>query len=170
MARPLRDAASNHVVKMLAQLLRQNGGCQVTIAAPKGLKMELAKSLDAADTYIELSRESPEAQFEQLKKDNPYGFDIGQSIVSSQACNDVLTCGSRRGHWLRQDPRGRHQLRPPWRHPRRLWVSLPSSRARGMADNAQCVLQLRQGLVAPIQDLWRRDHHHRLLLRDIHVP
>lgn len=64
-------------VQMLAQLLRQNGGCQVTIAAPKGLKMELAKSLDAADTYIELSRESPEAQFEQLKKDNPYGFDIG---------------------------------------------------------------------------------------------
>lgn len=77
---------------MLAQLLRQNGGCQVTIAAPKGLKMDLAKQLDAADTYIELSRESPEAQFNQLKKENPYGFDIGVSrnfVMSTHA--DVLT-------------------------------------------------------------------------------
>ncbi|KAF7551960.1 hypothetical protein G7046_g7564 [Stylonectria norvegica] len=61
---------------MLAQLLRQNGGCQVTIAAPKGLKMDLAKSLDAADTYVELSRSEPEAQFTKLKADNPYGFDV----------------------------------------------------------------------------------------------
>lgn len=63
---------------MLAQLLRQNGGCQVTIAAPGGLKMDLAKSLGAADTYVELSRSDPSAQFEQLKEDNPYGFDIGE--------------------------------------------------------------------------------------------
>jgi hypothetical protein len=72
------------VVQMLAQLLRQNGGCQVTIAAPKGLKMDLAKSLDAADTYIELSRESPEAQFQKLKADNPYGFDIGTKGISQE--------------------------------------------------------------------------------------
>lgn len=61
---------------MLAQLLRQNGCSQVTIAAPQGLKMDLARSLDAADTYVELSRSNPGPQFEQLKKDNPYGFDI----------------------------------------------------------------------------------------------
>ncbi|KAH8899524.1 NADP-dependent mannitol dehydrogenase [Thozetella sp. PMI_491] len=61
---------------MLAQLLRQNGCSQVTIAAPEGLKMNLAKSLDAADTYIELSRSNPGPQYEQIKKDNPYGFDI----------------------------------------------------------------------------------------------
>lgn len=61
---------------MLAQLLKQNGCSQITIAAPAGLKMELAKSLNAADTYIELSRSNPDAQFQQLKKDNPYGFDI----------------------------------------------------------------------------------------------
>ncbi|KAL0940973.1 l-threonine 3-dehydrogenase [Colletotrichum truncatum] len=61
---------------MLAQLLRQNGGCNVTIAAPQGLKMDLARSLDAADNYIELSRKEPAAQFAQLKKDNPYGFDV----------------------------------------------------------------------------------------------
>lgn len=63
---------------MLAQLLRQNGGCEVTIAAPAGLKMDLAKNLEAADVFIELSRSDPEEQFAELKKANPYGFDIGE--------------------------------------------------------------------------------------------
>jgi D-arabinitol dehydrogenase (NADP+) len=62
---------------MLAQLLRQNGGCRVTVAAPSGLKMDLAKSLEVADTYVELSRSDPGEQFAQIKKDNPDGFDIG---------------------------------------------------------------------------------------------
>lgn len=57
-------------------MLRLNGGCRVVIAAPEGLKMDLAKSLDAADEYIELSRKDPSAQFSKLKADNPYGFDI----------------------------------------------------------------------------------------------
>ena len=61
---------------MLAQLLRQNGVTNLTLAAPAGLKMELAKQLDAADTYVELSRSDPAAQFAQLKRDNPHGFDI----------------------------------------------------------------------------------------------
>ncbi|PGH19172.1 chlorophyll synthesis pathway protein BchC [Polytolypa hystricis UAMH7299] len=61
---------------VLAQMLRLNGGCKVVIAAPEGLKMNLAKSLDAADEYVELSRSNPTAQFEKLKADNPYGFDI----------------------------------------------------------------------------------------------
>jgi D-arabinitol dehydrogenase (NADP+) len=34
---------------VLAQMLRQNGGCHVVVAAPEGLKMELAKKLDAGD-------------------------------------------------------------------------------------------------------------------------
>ncbi|KAF7540396.1 hypothetical protein G7Z17_g12198 [Cylindrodendrum hubeiense] len=61
---------------MLAQLLRQNGGCKVTIAAPGGLKLDLAKSLEAADEYLELSRSEPAKQFAQLRAENPYGFDI----------------------------------------------------------------------------------------------
>lgn len=61
---------------MLAQLLRQNGGCNVTIAAPGGLKMDLARSLDAADHYVELSRTDPSAQFDELKTQNKYGFDV----------------------------------------------------------------------------------------------
>ncbi|WEW58322.1 L-threonine dehydrogenase [Emydomyces testavorans] len=61
---------------VLAQMLRLNGGCKVVIAAPEGLKMNLAKSLNAADEYIPLSRKDPSAQFEALKAANPYGFDI----------------------------------------------------------------------------------------------
>lgn len=61
---------------VLAQLLKCNGGCEVTIAANAGTKMALAKSLNAGDTYIELDRQNPEAQWAQIKKDNPYGFDI----------------------------------------------------------------------------------------------
>ncbi|CEL05947.1 Putative Alcohol dehydrogenase [Aspergillus calidoustus] len=61
---------------ILAQLLRLNGGCHVVVCAPEGLKMELAKSLGAGDEYIGLSRQDPSAQFNKLKADNPYGFDI----------------------------------------------------------------------------------------------
>ncbi|KAK2742495.1 hypothetical protein FQN57_005386 [Myotisia sp. PD_48] len=61
---------------VLAQMLKQNGGCKVVIAAPEGLKMNLAKSLNAADEYVELSRKDPKAQFDALKAANPYGFDI----------------------------------------------------------------------------------------------
>lgn len=61
---------------VLAQLLRQNGGCHVVIAAPEGLKMDLAKKLEAGDEYVALSRSNPEAQFEKIKADAPYGFDI----------------------------------------------------------------------------------------------
>lgn len=61
---------------VLAQLLKLNGGAHVTIAAPEGLKIDLAKSLEAGDTYVPLSRKDSAPQFEQLKRDNPYGFDI----------------------------------------------------------------------------------------------
>jgi len=71
-------------------MLRQNGGCQVTIAAPTGLKMTLAKQLDAADVYVELSRTEPEVQFEKIKKDNPYGFDI---VVEATGSAKILEDG-----------------------------------------------------------------------------
>lgn len=61
---------------VLSQMLRQNGGCHVVVAAPEGLKMDLAKKLGAGDEYISLSRSNPEVQFEKLKSENPYGFDI----------------------------------------------------------------------------------------------
>jgi len=57
---------------VLAQLLKLNGGCHVTLAANAGIKMELAQKLDAADEYIFLDRKTPEKQWEQIKSDNPY--------------------------------------------------------------------------------------------------
>ena len=60
-------------LQVLAQLLRLNGGCHVVIAAPQGLKMDLAKKLDAGDVYVELSRTNPEEQFKKIKDENPYG-------------------------------------------------------------------------------------------------
>lgn len=57
-------------------MLRMNGGCHVVIAAPEGLKMDLAKSLGAGDDYIPLSRKDPSAQFAKLRAENPHGFDI----------------------------------------------------------------------------------------------
>ena len=61
---------------ILAQLLKLNGAHRITIAANKGIKMDIAKQLNAADEYVELDRQNPEPQWEQLKKDNPYGFDV----------------------------------------------------------------------------------------------
>jgi D-arabinitol dehydrogenase (NADP+) len=57
---------------VLAQLLKLNGGCRITLAANAGIKMELAQKLDAADEYIFLDRKTPEKQWEQIKTDNPY--------------------------------------------------------------------------------------------------
>lgn len=48
----------------------------MVVVAPEGLKMDLAKSLDAGDEYVALSRQDPSAQFQKLKDENPYGFDI----------------------------------------------------------------------------------------------
>jgi len=72
---------------VLSQMLRQNGGCHVVVAAPQGLKMELAKKLGAGDVYVELSRENPEAQFQKIKDENPYGFDI---VVEATGSSKIL--------------------------------------------------------------------------------
>jgi D-arabinitol dehydrogenase (NADP+) len=83
---------------VLAQMLRHNGGCHVVLAAPKGLKMDLAKKLGAADVYIELSRDSPDAQFQKIKDDHKYGFDIvveatGSPKILEDAINYVRRGG-----------------------------------------------------------------------------
>jgi len=75
----------------LAQLLKHNGGSHVVIAAPGGLKLELAKKLGAADEYVELSRSNPEAQFQALKDANPYGFDIVVEVCKDRIVYDGLS-------------------------------------------------------------------------------
>lgn len=49
--------------------------------------MELAKSLEAADKYVPLSRKDPAPQWAKLKEDNPYGFDIGESSCCGGCAN-----------------------------------------------------------------------------------
>ncbi|KAI0202998.1 GroES-like protein [Astrocystis sublimbata] len=83
---------------MMAQFLKQNGVSRLTIAAPGGPKMELAKSLEAADYYVPLDRSDATPQWEQIKKDNPYGFDIvveasGSSKILEDAINYVRRGG-----------------------------------------------------------------------------
>jgi len=57
---------------VLAQLLKRNAGCHVTLAANAGIKMELAQKLDVADEYIFLDRTNSEKQWEEIKADIPY--------------------------------------------------------------------------------------------------
>lgn len=71
----------------------------MVLAANKGIKMDIAKQLNAADEYIELDRQNPDAQWEQLKKDNPYGFDIvveatGVEKVAQNSINYVRRGGT----------------------------------------------------------------------------
>ncbi|KAI6021055.1 chaperonin 10-like protein [Pisolithus marmoratus] len=77
---------------ILAQLLKLNGASRVVIAANKGIKMNIAKDLEAGD-------EIPGPQWEKLKADNPYGFDIvveatGVEKLANDAINYVRRGGT----------------------------------------------------------------------------
>ena len=56
---------------ILAQLMKIGGAGHITIAANKGIKMDIARKVEAADAYIDLERENADAQWAQIKKDNP---------------------------------------------------------------------------------------------------
>ncbi|KAJ3813090.1 chaperonin 10-like protein [Lentinula aff. lateritia] len=84
---------------ILAQLLKLNGASRVVIAANKGIKMDIAKDLEAGDEYIELDRQQPEAQWNKLKEDNPYGFDVvveatGVEKLANESINYVRRGGT----------------------------------------------------------------------------
>ncbi|KAK2461014.1 hypothetical protein APHAL10511_006955 [Amanita phalloides] len=84
---------------ILAQLLKLNGASRVVIAANKGIKMDIAKQLEAGDQYIELDRQKPEAQWAELKQDNPYGFDVvveatGVEKLANESINYVRRGGT----------------------------------------------------------------------------
>jgi D-arabinitol dehydrogenase (NADP+) len=84
---------------ILSQLLKLNGASKVTIAANKGIKMDIAKNLDVADEYIELDRQNPEPQWAKLREDNPHGFDVvveatGVEKLANEAINYVRRGGT----------------------------------------------------------------------------
>lgn len=69
----------------LAQLLKANGGAHMVLASNEGPKMELAKKLNCADEYVELSRKDPAKQWADLKIKYPYGFDVVVEASGSHA-------------------------------------------------------------------------------------
>ncbi|KAG6379664.1 chaperonin 10-like protein [Boletus reticuloceps] len=84
---------------ILAQLLKLNGASRVVIAANKGIKTQIAKKLGAADEYIELDRNDAGAQWEKVRTDNPYGFDVvveatGNEKVANDSINYVRRGGT----------------------------------------------------------------------------
>eukprot|EP00914_Ancora_sagittata_P019231 GHVO01038385.1.p1 GENE.GHVO01038385.1~~GHVO01038385.1.p1 ORF type:complete len:145 (+),score=18.63 GHVO01038385.1:3-437(+) len=61
--------------------------------------MDIAKQLDTADEYIELDRENPGLQWQKLKEDNPYGFDVvveatGVEKLANESINYVRRGGT----------------------------------------------------------------------------
>ncbi|KAI0754395.1 NADP+-dependent D-mannitol dehydrogenase [Daedaleopsis nitida] len=84
---------------IIAQLLKLNGAAKVVVAANKGVKMDIARKLDAADEYIELDRANPEPQWASLQADHPYGFDVvveatGSASVANNAIKYVRRGGT----------------------------------------------------------------------------
>ncbi|KAF8639116.1 hypothetical protein AX17_001731 [Amanita inopinata Kibby_2008] len=84
---------------VLAQLLKLNGASKVVIASNKGIKTEIARRLEASDEIIELDRNNPGPQWEKLKHDYPYGFDVvveatGSAQVAQDAINYVRRGGT----------------------------------------------------------------------------
>lgn len=69
----------------LAQLLKANGGANLVLASNEGPKMELAKKLNCADEYVELSRADQSKQWADLKTKYPYGFDVVVEASGSHA-------------------------------------------------------------------------------------
>lgn len=86
---------------ILAQLMKLGGASKVTIAANAGIKMDLARKLGAADEYIDLDRSNADAQWAQIKKDNPHGFDVVAECTGvEKIVNDSINYVARGGTLL----------------------------------------------------------------------
>ncbi|KAI0703710.1 NADP+-dependent D-mannitol dehydrogenase [Cerioporus squamosus] len=85
---------------VIAQLLRFNGAARVVIAANKGTKTQVARSIDAADEYVELDRENPQPQWDKIRADNPYGFDVVVEATGSTSVANLAIDYVRRGGTL----------------------------------------------------------------------
>lgn len=116
---------------ILAQLMKMGGASHITIAANAGIKMDIARKVEAADEYIDLDRSNPGPQWAKLKEDNPCTY-LDYSLCLPWT--DLLTGRSfrrfrccRRSHWCRVSCQRRYQLR----HPRRYSSCLRCLRGQG---------------------------------------
>jgi len=86
---------------ILAQLMKMGGAGHITIAANKGIKMDIARKVEAGDAYIDLDRANAADQWAQIKKDNPYGFDVVAECTGVESIvNDAINYVSRGGTLL----------------------------------------------------------------------
>ncbi|PNS20316.1 D-arabinitol dehydrogenase 1 [Sphaceloma murrayae] len=84
---------------LLAQLLRLNGVAHLTIASKAGPKLDLAKKMGIADTFVCISDTDPQADMNNILKQNPHGFDLvieatGAASVLEQAIFFVRKSGT----------------------------------------------------------------------------
>ncbi|THV07074.1 NADP+-dependent D-mannitol dehydrogenase [Dendrothele bispora CBS 962.96] len=86
---------------MLSQICKVNGASKVVLASNKGMKMDMAKKVGAADEYFELDRNGPEEQWKTFKEANPYGFDaVVEATGSANVANDAINYVRRGGTLL----------------------------------------------------------------------
>ncbi|KAK7437494.1 hypothetical protein VKT23_018565 [Stygiomarasmius scandens] len=86
---------------MLSQICKVNGASRVVLASNKGMKMDMAKQIGAADEYLELDRNSAEEQWKAFKAANPYGFDaVVEATGSTEIANDSINFVRRGGTLL----------------------------------------------------------------------
>ncbi|KAA8617624.1 L-threonine 3-dehydrogenase [Pyrenophora tritici-repentis] len=71
---------------LLAQLIKLNGAAHLTIASKPGPKLDLARKMGIADTYICISDDAA-ADMAALHAANPHGFDI---VVEATGAPSVL--------------------------------------------------------------------------------
>ncbi|RSH87031.1 N-terminal acetyltransferase A complex catalytic subunit ard1 [Saitozyma podzolica] len=89
--------------------LRMPFGAKVLLigAGPTGLilaqlmKMDIARRINAADAYIDLDRANADDQWESIKADNPYGFDVVAECTGvEKIVNNAIDYVSRGGTLL----------------------------------------------------------------------
>lgn len=86
---------------ILAQLMKIGGAGHITIAANKGLKMDIARQVEAGDAYIDLDRANAADQWAQIKKENPHGFDVVAECTGVESIvNDAINYVARGGTLL----------------------------------------------------------------------
>ncbi|KAF5352209.1 hypothetical protein D9758_009186 [Tetrapyrgos nigripes] len=88
---------------LISQLCKVNGASRVVLASNKGMKMDMAKNIDAAHEYLELERNGSDAdrdlQWKAFREANPYGFDAvvectGDMATTNKAINFVRRKGT----------------------------------------------------------------------------
>ncbi|KAK5734828.1 hypothetical protein LTR17_008598 [Elasticomyces elasticus] len=72
---------------LLAQLLKLNGTANLIIASKAGPKLDLAKSLNLADSYVTISDANARDDMDALRQAHPHGFDI---VVEATGAASVL--------------------------------------------------------------------------------